>query len=652
MRYIFISVLLVIISTTSWGITPDAAGVFIPDRGASPIHRACDLEEMDGWPQTMGISGVGPGGGLKAYDLDADGESEIISGSTDGMLYVWNLDGTPQTGFPVSVTDYIRSAVAIGNINSTPQPEIIVTTVNGLLCVYDYTGTLLPGFPRELASGFTFNAPLLWDFDNDGQLEIIASDDSLYAILGDGSDFPGFPVNINSLYGTVATPAVGDIDFDQVVEIVVEGWDSLFVFDAYGQLQDGWPVGLSEDYDGFSYSAPVLVDFDGNDSLEIIAGYHESGGGDWAGKAAVWSCTGELYDGWWPVSFYGTGSWTYSTPAVGDIDMDGEPEFVMTSHNGRISVRNGDGTSPTPWPVSTIYYNMECSAVIGDINTDGLLEIVVATNGAHYYVLAFDTAGMILDTFPLTSSAAMTVNTPFIGDLNGDGYIELISTGIDGMVHLWQLPGEYVPGTLPWPQAHHDPWNTGWYHPDPPDSFRVEFIGDAAWLSWNEQFIPDLTGYNLYRSFDMQGLNWTRLNEEPITGIAFVDSTLISDTSAYYFITGLLESGHEGHRSAIIGTTMVTSITNRTLPHNLEFSVFPNPFNSIVTFSIQVESAGNYFLQLFDINGREVNSWEFNLNKGASATRHWQPDFGSSSLYFWELRGPGGPKMGKLVYLK
>ncbi|MBN2543396.1 VCBS repeat-containing protein, partial [bacterium] len=649
MRYAYIIFFLLLFSSFLLADVPDVIGNYPSSAVHSGIFRAFDLGELDGWPQSAEISGTGPGGGIKAFDLNGDGETEIILGSTDGLLYVWNFDGTNFSSFPVDVGSPIRSPAAIGNINSTPEPEIIVTTTTGVLAAYDISGEPCDGFPRTLSSGFTFNSPVLWDFNGDKELEIIASDDSLYVISGDGTNFMGFPVKVNSAYGTVASPAVGDIDNDQVAEIVLEGWDSLFAFDAYGSLEPGFPVGLTGEYDGFSYSAPTLVDFNRDGYLEIIAGYHESGGGSWHGKVAVWSYTGEFFtdtlsSSWYPVAFYDYGSWTYSTPAVGDIDNDGEPEYAMTSHNGDLMLRNGNATSPGSWPVYTGYSNLECSAVLGDVNSDGDLDVIIGTNGGSLLMLGYNSNCAALDSFPLSATAAATVNSPLIMDLNGDGSIELVMVGIDGIVHLWRLLGDYTPGTMPWTQIHHDPWNTGWYHPLPPDSLVLNFDEPVASLEWSPILDPDFVGFNVYRASDSTGLDWERLTPEPIDVTYFTDTVSITDTSFCYFVTGMSECGLEGPRSDIVWVTDTTGIDDVVLkPVFFEVIIYPNPFNSAVSISAPEGS----IIKIYDLLGNSVSTF-------ASEKKFWQPETSlGSGVYFIRAQlDDEWSQTKKVIYLK
>ena len=64
-------------------------------------------------------------------------------------------------------------------------------------------------------------------------------------------------------------PALGDLDDDGVVDIVIVTWDdNIYALDAFGNIKPGFPVTSTNRFN----CAPTLADLDGNGTLEIIAG--------------------------------------------------------------------------------------------------------------------------------------------------------------------------------------------------------------------------------------------------------------------------------------------------------------------------------------------------------------------------------------------
>ena len=83
------------------------------------------------------------------------------------------------------------------------------------------------------------------------------------------------------------------------------------------------------------------------------------------------------------------------------------------------------------------------SPAIGDIDGDGDMEIVVGCNSGKIY--AFDVNGAILPGWPIQTDAEIYC-TPTLVDFDGDGDVEVIVSGMDGNVYIWDVEGDYDAG--------------------------------------------------------------------------------------------------------------------------------------------------------------------------------------------------------------
>ncbi|MFT7519560.1 MAG: hypothetical protein ACI9MC_001702, partial [Kiritimatiellia bacterium] len=52
------------------------------------------------------------------------------------------------------------------------------------------------------------------------------------------------------------------------------------------------------------------------------------------------------------------------------------------------------------------------------------------------------------------------LGSPALGDVTGDGYLELVQTTREGHIFVWQTLGR-ADGPIHWPSFRHDPQNTG-----------------------------------------------------------------------------------------------------------------------------------------------------------------------------------------------
>jgi hypothetical protein len=280
------------------------------------------------------------------FNVDDDEELEIIypSGSS---LYIFNYDGSILPGWPVSAP-YDIGSPAIADIDNDDEYELVAGTFQGPVVpesfeiyAWNMDGSVVEGFPFETC-GVVKAAPAIGDLDNDGTLEIVAvaysetNEDSLYVIDPQGNLKPGWPVTVT--YGRLSSPALGDLDGDGDIEILIGGYvpgptflEKLYAFHHDGNAVANWPIVL--DHPGSAgniNSSPIIADIDGDTtSVEIIVKVHN--------YIFALHSDGSVVDGY-PYYLDDEGSsGTFSpTPALGDMDNDGDIELVFSSNSGNL----------------------------------------------------------------------------------------------------------------------------------------------------------------------------------------------------------------------------------------------------------------------------------------------------------------------------
>ncbi len=326
------------------------------------------------------------------------------------------------------------------------------------------------GFPVNL-SGLNVNqGPIaLGDLNNDGVLDIVvgAVDGALYAYAGTGGLLWSLDIGDDAFESKAA---IGDIDNDGFNEVVIGsgntttvGVDSaLFVFDHLGNEQCRFTT-LDRDSNGASdgvYSSPALFDLDMNDSgrLEIIFGSW-----DHLVRALHDDCTV-----FWERDVFDT---VFSSPAIADLDGDGNPEVVIgadshfepdpigTEDGGRLLVLNGaDGSDFPGFPIQ-IDEVISSSPAVGDINGDFSLDIVVGSGnfwGGGEFIYAWDVNGVALPGWPKPIPGEVAPgSSPTLADLDEDGLLEVIintivrgTSPLEGKLYALNGDGSSVPG---WP---------------------------------------------------------------------------------------------------------------------------------------------------------------------------------------------------------
>ncbi|GHT76013.1 hypothetical protein FACS189463_0250 [Bacteroidia bacterium] len=144
---------------------------------------------------------------------------------------------------------------------------------------------------------------------------------------------------------------------------------------------------------------------------------------------------------------------TYSAAAVADLDGDGDKEIITGLVNG-IYIWHHDGTpfgAANPF-YSLSGYSLRSSPVICDLNNDGIKEILVSASNSlaldSCRILAIKPNGQLLSGWGESGGANQYTSFStgdltkeiVVGDLNGDGNLEVVAVGAD-CVKIWNNTG-------------------------------------------------------------------------------------------------------------------------------------------------------------------------------------------------------------------
>ena len=196
------------------------------------------------------------------------------------------------------------------------------------------------------------------------------------------------------------------------------------------------------------YSSPVIADIDGDGDNEVVFGHQD-------GKLRAYHGDGTLM--WVSVAIPGvgagcnaqsTGTAIDSSPAVADLDNDGTPEVIVGVGSTWVENQNGsviafDGvTGVIEWqweggrdedkiPQNTGFPDGWCDGVfstpaIGDVDGDGYLDVVFA--GWDFHIWAVDRNGVALPGFPYNNDDTVW-SSPALVDVDADGRVEIFIGG-------------------------------------------------------------------------------------------------------------------------------------------------------------------------------------------------------------------------------
>jgi hypothetical protein len=251
----------------------------------------------------------------------------------------------------------------------------------------------------------------------------VGEDTRVVSVHHDPDVKPGFPVFLQS--SGESSPALADLNGDGKLDVVIATADGrVHALDASGAELPGWPV--TTDLDVLHGGSAAFL------SAAVSDQVHES---------------------------------VVSSVAVGDLERDGSFEVVVASTQGKLYVFSSTGVARPGFPVSTtpafsdpairneanrLDPGFLASPALADLDHDDSLEIVIGAMDRHLYVWRADGTPqpgfpiLMVDRSvttvapngqvtwdlsagqPVGSIGTKIVGAPAIGDIDGDGDLEIV----------------------------------------------------------------------------------------------------------------------------------------------------------------------------------------------------------------------------------
>ncbi len=453
-------------------------------------------------------------GSPAVYDLDGDGDMEIIAGR-HSVLYVWDATGTLLWRAPVgenstSTNDHGKSrqyaAPVVGDLDGDGNGEIAVCYADSV-SVYDHAGIHLPGWPQNFpGSTNEIRAIAGSDLDRNGTVEIlvIKTSEAPVTVVWDiqGKVITGWPQVVGyedceNFGGYNQNIGAADLDGDSIPEIIssydmcyigimrpngapVESHSMFFpagpwvcsvpMFHDIDLAKQGWGPNM-EDRDEFTDSPPSFGDIDGDGILELVLYSDHELAGEYINRGnCLWVFNADLtrVPGFETPICSGMPLFTEwqnnivqvaPAVAVANITGDSRPEIVTPSYDGIMRCFSPDGDSMWAYSfdVPGDPFIGASGPVIGDLNNDNIPEVIFTTYSIDQdksHLIILDNTGAELHKVAISKRGSMS--PPTLADVDGDKQVEIVLSlkdvlgGGDGGVQIWDVASA-KDNLLPWP---------------------------------------------------------------------------------------------------------------------------------------------------------------------------------------------------------
>ena len=170
------------------------------------------------------------------------------------------------------------------------------------------------------------------------------------------------------------------------------------------------------------YASPAVADLDGDGQPEVI----------WTDYRIV-VVNGETGSDQWVVGSPGGGR-GWPSVVVGDLDRNGSLEIVTAHSDGWVSVLNANGTAYSGWPKQITPGAEIRSLAVGDVEANGDLEILICATRSENQWYMLEHTGAVRAGWPVHSpdsdsngyAAGCYNENVGLADLDGDGRAEMI----------------------------------------------------------------------------------------------------------------------------------------------------------------------------------------------------------------------------------